>query len=130
MKKAFLIIGGSIVLIGGVAYYFLTKKGKDQPSMPTDSLDTLPSSTTDTSVASSSLALIAPLPSTIKTYSAEDLKAINILRDTILADMRRKGTYKRSASRNAVQADIDKNMELLKSYKYTLDSKNQLVKIA
>ena len=132
MKKAFLIIGGSIVLIGGVAYYFLTKKGKDQPSMPTDSLDTLPSSTTATSVASSSLAdvVIAPLPSTAKTYSAEDLKAINLLKDTILADMRRKGTYKRSASRDAVQRDIDKNMELLRGYKYTLDNKNQLVKIA
>lgn len=132
MKKAFIIIGGSILLIGGVAYYFLTKKDKDQPSLPTDSLDTLPSGTTSTSASSSSLAdsVIAPLPSVVKTYSAEDLKAINLLKDTIIADMRRKGTYKRSASRNAVQRDIDKNMELLRGYKYTLDNKNQLVKIA
>ena len=51
------------------------------------------------------------------------------LKDEILANIRRKGTYKKQGSRDAVQRDIDQQLIELKKYGFAIGINNQLVNI-
>jgi hypothetical protein len=58
-----------------------------------------------------------------------NLSSANKLKDEILANITRKGSYKTSGSRDAVQRDIDKQFITLKYLGFNLGLDNQLVKI-
>lgn len=59
----------------------------------------------------------------------DNLSSANKLKDEILANITRKGSYKTSGSRDAVQRDIDKQIITLKYLGFNLGLDNQLVKI-
>ena len=135
MNKTAIVIG-SLVLAGIGAYFYFRPKSEEvldtsnttgsansTNNSGTSSLDNTVTQTTDTVTNEP---LKQPI---VKTLSNEDMLEIQKLRDIILADMRRKGTYKKSGSRNAVQADINKNIEKLKVYGYALDLQNNLIKL-
>jgi hypothetical protein len=71
-----------------------------------------------------------PIKPVVKTLSSDDMLAIQNLRDTILSDMGKKNSYNKATSRANVQAEIDKNMAKLKTYGYSLDNQNKLIKIS
>jgi hypothetical protein len=140
MKNSVLYIVGGVVLVGGVAFLYVSNKNKakkDSTTPPADSTTPTTNSTTppadgvgSTVTTTIDPVLGTPIKPVVKTLSNEDMLAIQKLRDVILADMGRKGKYKKQSSRNAVQADINKNIDKLKEFGYALDSQNQLIKIA
>lgn len=131
--KKILIIGSVAVLGIGAYLYFKPKKSKGNQTGSLSggnagSIPSSPASSSGTTTAPNNTGSQSAEPN-VKTLTEQEMQVITSLRDTILNDIRRKGTYKRSATRNAVQSDIDSNMQVLKSLGYTLDLNNNLVKI-
>ena len=140
MKNSILYIVGAVALLGGGAFLFLkNKKTKDNlalaklqelADLKAQDQTTLGDGVGSTVTQTIDPVLGTPIKPVVKTLSNEDMLAIQKLRDVILADMHRKGTYKKQSSRNAVQADINKNIDKLKEFGYALDTQNNLIKIA
>jgi LPXTG-motif cell wall-anchored protein len=124
MNKNIIYIVGAVALLGGGAFLFLkNKKNKDKEKLALLELQKLGG--VPTTGASST-----PKPEpVVKTYTDKELKEIQVLRDVILSDMSRKNTYRTSGSRDAVQSDINQNLEKLKVLGFTLDLNNNLVKV-
>jgi hypothetical protein len=128
MNKKVIII--SVVALAGLgAFFYFTSKKKGSTNLPnTSKADTsTPSSTVsqNTDTASNTPAK----DSSEKKLTEQEIQVLMSLRDVILHDINRKGSYKRTATRNAVQKDIDSNIAILKSLGYVLDEQNNLVKI-
>jgi LPXTG-motif cell wall-anchored protein len=140
MKNSILYIVGAVALLGGGAFLFLkNKKTKDNLALAKlkalgdlnlQDQTTLADGVGSTVVQTKDSVLGTPIKPLVKTLTNDDLLAIQKLRDVILADMNRKGTYKKQSSRNNVQADINKNIDKLKEFGYALDTQNNLIKIA
>jgi LPXTG-motif cell wall-anchored protein len=125
MNKSVLYIVGAVALLGGGAFLFLRNKNKkDKEKLALAELQKLGGASKTDSVINTPLK--EPV---VKTITDKELKEIQILRDVILSDMQRKGTYRTSGSRDAVQSDINQNLEKLKVLGYTLDLNNNLVKV-
>jgi LPXTG-motif cell wall-anchored protein len=123
MNKNIIYIVGAVALLGGGAFLFLrNKKAKDKLKLA--DLQTL-----TTGVATTGASTTPKPEPVVKTFTDKELKEIQMLRDVILFDMQRKGTYRTSGSRDAVQSDINQNLEKLKVLGYTLDLNNNLVKV-
>jgi LPXTG-motif cell wall-anchored protein len=123
MNKSVLYIVGAVALLGGGAFLFLrNKKAKDKLKLA--DLQSL-----TTGVATTGASSTPKTEPVVKTFTDKELKEIQVLRDVILFDMQRKGTYRTSGSRDAVQSDINQNLEKLKVLGYTLDLNNNLVKV-
>lgn len=123
MNKNIIYIVGAVALLGGGAFLFLrNKKAKDKLKLA--DLQSLTTGVPTTGASST------PKPEpVVKTFTDKELKEIQLLRDVILSDMSRKNTYRTSGSRDAVQSDINQNLEKLKVLGYTLDLNNNLVKV-
>ena len=140
MKNSVLYIVGGVVLVGGVAFLYVSNKNKakkDSTTPPADSTTPTTNSTTpptdgvgSTVTTTVDPVLGTPIKPVVKTLSNDDMLAIQKIRDEILADMNRKRGYKKQSSRNNVQANIDRNLAKLKEFGYTLDSQNQLIKLS
>lgn len=132
MNKTVIIVGSVLVLGVGAYFFFKPKKSVTTGSGTTGSGTTGTDTTenpSNTGFQSTDPVLNTPIKENVKTVSDKDLKEIQLLRDIILSDMRRKGTYRKSASRNAVQSDINQNTEKLKALGYTLDINRNLTKV-
>jgi len=115
MKKNILYIVGAVALLGGGAFLFLKfKKKKDQTKLA--------------DLNTKKAIEVAKFKEQEDIEIAKKLLSANKLKEEILANITRKGTYKRSATRNAVQQDIDKQLIALKELGFTLKN-NELVKI-
>ena len=129
MNNKLIIIGITGILgIGAVYFFVIRKKNTNVPNSKLGEAVT-PSVSTNTGGQSTDPTLNTPLKETPKLLSVQEMQTITSLRDTILNDIKRIGTYKRSATRNAVKIDIDSNIENLKNLGYALDKGNNLVKI-
>lgn len=124
MNNKLIIIGITGILgIGAVYFFVIRKKNTKLGEVVT------PIVSSNTGGQSKDPTLNTPLKETPKLLSVQEMQTITSLRDTILNDIKRIGTYKRSATRNAVKRDIDSNIENLKNLGYALDKGNNLVKI-
>jgi hypothetical protein len=65
----------------------------------------------------------------VKILTNTDIVAIQKLRDEIIDAMNRHSRYKKQASRNLVQIEINNQMSRLKEYGYSLDTNRNLIKI-
>jgi len=119
MKNSILYIVGGVVLLGGGAFLFLKNKNKKDEIRLAD-LQTKKAMEIEKTNQQTKL-------------SVDDLLAIVKLKEQILANIIRKGTYRTQGSRDAVQRDIDKQIIELKAYGktygFTFGDKNELVKI-
>lgn len=129
MNNKLIIIGITGILgIGAVYFFVIRKKNTNVPnSKLTDGVT--PSVSSNTGSQSTDPILNTPIKEINKLLTEQEMQRITSLKDTILNDIKRKGTLKRTASRNAVQSDIDSNIGTLKSLGYALDGGNNLVKI-
>lgn len=135
------VIVGTAILLGVGAYIYFKPKATDENTdgnSGTDATGGANSGSTGSTANSGDNIVVQtrdnvtnePLRNPIvKTLTNADILAIQKLRDDILANMTRKGSYKKQGSRNAVQADIDIQFERLKEYGYSLDLNNNLIKI-
>jgi hypothetical protein len=145
-KTQTVVIIGSVVLLGVGAYIYFKPKATDKGagsladmggagetggaggagdtnSGSSDSTDNTVTQTTDPVTNDP---LKKPI---VKTLTNTDILAVQRLRDEIIANMNRIRTYKKQSSRNAVQADINIQLNRLKTYGYSLDTTNNLIKI-
>jgi len=120
MKNSVLYIIGAVALLGGGALVlFLKNKSKKDELFLADLKKKELENKEPKSTPQASQDVI----------SANDLLAITKLKDEILANIRRKGTYRKQGSRDAVQRDIDQQLIELKKYGFAIGINNQLVNI-
>jgi len=136
------VIIGSVALLGVGAYIYFKPKATDlgtgvlagtggTNSGSADSTGNLGTGSVDNTVVQTTDSVTnEPLKTPIvKTLTNTDILAIQRLRDEIIGNMNRQRSYKKQSSRNAVQADINLQMNRLKEYGYSLDTGRNLIKI-
>lgn len=130
------VIVGSVALLGVGAYIYFRPKATDKGtgeinSGGVDSTDNSgASSLNNTVVQTRDNVTNEPLKTPIvKTLTNTDILAVQRLRDEIIANINRRNRYRTQGSKNAVQVDINNQMNRLKEYGYSLDTNNNLIKI-
>jgi hypothetical protein len=129
-KKVIIVAVLGLVGVGAILYFVFKKD--DTTNTPSTNVGGAGTSGTPSNTGGQNTdpTLNTPVKDpNVKTLTEQEMQVITSLKDTILNDIRRKGTYKRSATRNAVQSEIDSNIQTLKSLGYALDLGNNLVKI-
>lgn len=135
MKKSIIYIIGAVALLGGGAFLFLkNRKAKDDKKlaelMMLNEVDS-PSTTSATSTQQTQPTYQAPatVAPADKPISADTLLAITKLKDAIISNIGKRNSYKKSSSKANIQTVIDADIEKLKTYGFSLDMNNQLIKI-
>jgi hypothetical protein len=126
MKKTALIIGSLVVLGIGAFFYFKPKaKAEDVTGAGTTGAGTTGAGTTGVGTTTQ-----PPAVAEVKTLTPNELIEVTKLKDEIVAEIRKRNSYTRQSSRANVQSEIDKKLILLKNYGFSLNSSNELIKIA
>jgi hypothetical protein len=126
MKKTALIIGSLVVLGIGAFFYFKPKaKAEDVTGAGTTGAGTTGAGTTGVGTTTQ-----PPAVAEVKTLTPNELIEVTKLKDAILSDIRTRNSYRKASSRANVQSEIDKKLILLKNYGFSLNSSNELIKIA
>jgi uncharacterized protein YxeA len=128
MDKKVIIIGvGSILILGIGAFFFFKSKSKDKETKIGNATNSVTSNTNSSNA-------ITPSGTSTSNNDNETVKRLYMaeavtVRDNIFALYRKKAGYKTAGSRNAVQSDINSQLEKLKLLGYSLDYQNNLLKI-
>ena len=123
MKKTAIIIG-SLVIAGIGAYMYFKPKKDDKGATTQDA------STQTGAIAQQQTTPQPPVEPAVKALTPNDLIEVSKLKDAIMADISKRNSFSKASSRANVQSEIDKKLATLKTYGFSLNTNNELIKIS
>lgn len=130
MNKTAIVIG-SLVLAGIGAFFYFKPKKEDLTELQGELSQEQGQGQVGTggqSQTTSNPSTPPVLEPAVKPISPNDLLEVSKLKDAILADISKRNSYRKASSRANVQAQIDEKLEKLKTYGFSLNTNNELIK--
>jgi hypothetical protein len=124
MNKTAIIIGSLAIAGIGAYVYFASKKDDTTPSA--ENLAT--QAGTVSQQQSTNTPTPPPAEPAVKPITPNDLIEVAKLKDAIIADINKRNSYRKASSRANVQSEIDKKLVILKTYGFSLNTNNELIK--